>query len=80
MASTFRLQKVLKFSIQRLEGIDLFSLFRDIAGLCSSIFNGTPRISEYQILRIINSTKWPESPQKHQKKTKKYSVEIIVLA
>ena len=38
-----------------------------IAGLRPAIFSGTPRNSENQILSIINSKKWPESPQKHQK-------------
>ena len=38
-----------------------------IVGLGPAIFSGTPRNSENQILSIINSKKWPESPQKHQK-------------
>ena len=38
-----------------------------IAGLCPAIFSGTPRNSENQILSVVTSKKWPESPQKHQK-------------
>ena len=53
-----------KFCIQRL----IFSHYLGkIAGLRPAIFSGTPRNSENQILSLINSKKWPESPQKHQK-------------
>ena len=51
-----------------------------IAGLRPAIFSGTSGNSENQILSIINSKKWPETPQKHQKNPKKHHVEIIVLA
>ena len=44
-----------------------FHYLGKIAGLRPAIFSGTPRNSENQILSIINSKKWPESPQKHQK-------------
>ena len=56
-----------KFCIQRLEGTDLFHYLGKIAGLRPATFSGTPRDAENQILSIINSKMWPESPQKHQK-------------
>ena len=55
------------FCIQRLEGTDLFSLFRENSKATPCYFSGTPRNSENQILSFINCKKWPESPQKHQK-------------
>ena len=57
-----------------------FPYSEKIAGLRPAIFSGATRNSDDQILRNINSKKWPESPQKHRKSKKNHPVKIIVLA
>ena len=49
-----------------------------IAGLRPAIFSGTPRNSGNQILSIINSKKWPESPQKLQKIQKSIMLKYLL--
>ena len=52
----------LVFSVTSSLSVEIFPSVRK-----NSRATPTPRNSENQILIIINSKKWPESPQKHQK-------------
>ena len=71
VASSRRLKKFFQVSKKILfkdwKALIFFHYLGKIAGLRPAIFSGTPRNSENQILSIVTSKKWPESPQKHQK-------------
>ena len=54
------------FVFKNWKALIFFHYLGKIAGLRPAIFSGTSRNSKNQILSIIDSKKWPESPQKHQ--------------